>query len=45
MILKFRAFLDGGGCIDIGWGYSYDIGKIIKISNNGTYEIDARGKE
>lgn len=45
MILKFRAFLDRGGCIDIGWVYSYDVGKLIKISHNRKYEIDAKYKE
>lgn len=45
MLLKFRAFLDQGDRIDIGWGYSHDVGKIIKISGNGKYFIDAKGDE
>lgn len=45
MLLKFRAFLDQGDRIDIGWGYSHDVGKIIKISGNGKYFINAKGDE
>ncbi len=45
LLLKFGAFLAQGGCIDIGWGYQYDVGKIIKISGNGKYFIDAKGNE
>lgn len=41
LILKIRALCDRGCRLDIGWGYQHDIGKLIKISRNGQYYIDA----
>ncbi len=35
LLLKFISLLTQGIRIDIGWGYKYDIGKIITISSDG----------
>jgi hypothetical protein len=37
LLLKFIALLTQGIRIDIGWGYKYDIGKIISITRWQTY--------
>jgi phosphatidylserine/phosphatidylglycerophosphate/cardiolipin synthase-like enzyme len=41
LLLKFIALLTQGIRIDIGWGYKYDIGKIISISGDGRPTITA----
>lgn len=41
LLLKFIALLTQGIRIDIGWGYKYDIGKIISITGDGRPTITA----
>jgi phosphatidylserine/phosphatidylglycerophosphate/cardiolipin synthase-like enzyme len=41
LLLKFIALLTQGIHIDIGWGYKYDIGKIITMSSDGRPTITA----
>jgi phosphatidylserine/phosphatidylglycerophosphate/cardiolipin synthase-like enzyme len=41
LLLKFIALLTQGIRIDIGWGYKYDIGKIISITEDGRPTITA----
>jgi phosphatidylserine/phosphatidylglycerophosphate/cardiolipin synthase-like enzyme len=41
LLLKFIALLTQGIRIDIGWGYKYDIGKIISITGDGRCTIAA----
>jgi phosphatidylserine/phosphatidylglycerophosphate/cardiolipin synthase-like enzyme len=41
LLLKFIGLLTQGIRIDIGWGYKYDIGKIISITGDGRPTITA----
>ncbi len=41
LLLKFITLLTQGIRIDIGWGYKYDIGKIISITGDGRPTITA----
>lgn len=41
LLLKFIGLLTQGIHIDIGWGYKYDIGKIITMSSDGRPTITA----
>jgi hypothetical protein len=43
LLFRLRARLDQNCRIDIGWGYSHDIGNTIQI-NRGTWCINARGE-
>ena len=45
LLYQFSTALRRGINIDIGWGYYYDIGTIIKFSESGKYFIDAVGDE